>query len=124
MNRPLLGALALVVAGVAVAHGQEFGQQPPPPPPMTIPKDDTRIEKLKAEAVAGVDRMKEQTQQMVDSIFSFGELGFQEIETHRYVVDILKKNGFTVQDGIAGLPTAFMASWGSGKPVIALGSDI
>jgi aminobenzoyl-glutamate utilization protein B len=39
-------------------------------------------------------------------------------------VDILKKNGFTVQEGIAGIPTAFMATWGSGKPVIALGSDI
>ena len=68
--------------------------------------------------------MKEFSQQMVDSIFSFSELGFQEIETHRYLVDILKKNGFTVQEGIAGIPTAFMATWGSGKPVLALGSDI
>ena len=64
------------------------------------------------------------TQQMVDSIFSFGELGFQEFETNRYLIDILKKNGFTVQKGVAGIPTAFVASWGSGKPVIALGSDI
>ena len=39
---------------------------------------------------------------MVDSIFSFGELGFQETETHRYVVDILKKNGFTVEKGSPG----------------------
>ncbi|MBA3297122.1 MAG: peptidase dimerization domain-containing protein, partial [Acidobacteria bacterium] len=91
---------------------------------MSIPRDDARIEKLKAEAVADVESMKEHTQQMVDSIFSFGELGFQETETHRYVVDILKKNGFTVDEGVAGIPTAFMASWGSGKPVIALGSDI
>src|SRR5215210_2836841 len=124
MNRPLLGVFALVAAGVAVAHGQEFGQQPPPPPPMTIPKDDPRTVKLKAEAVAGVDRMKDQTQQMVDQVFSFAELGFQEFETVKYLTDILKKNGFTVQEGIAGIPTAFMASWGSGKPVIALGSDI
>jgi aminobenzoyl-glutamate utilization protein B len=124
MNRCVLGALALVAGIVSVPHAQDAGQAPPPPPPMNIPKDDARIEKLKAEAVADVERMKEQTQQMVDSIFSFGELGFQETETHRYVVDILKKNGFTVQEGIAGIPTAFMASWGSGKPVIALGSDI
>ena len=68
--------------------------------------------------------MKEFSQQMVDSIFSFSELGFQEIETNRYLIDILKKNGFTVQEGIAGIPTAFMATWGSGKPVLALGSDI
>jgi aminobenzoyl-glutamate utilization protein B len=125
MSPRFLAALALSVASISVPHAQGAGQQPPPPPPpMTIPKDDARIEKLKAEAVADVEKMKDQTQQMVDSIFSFGELGFQETETHRYVVDILKKNGFTVQEGIAGIPTAFMASWGSGKPVIALGSDI
>jgi aminobenzoyl-glutamate utilization protein B len=123
MTRRLLGVLALTAAAVSVPLAQGPGQ-PAAPPPMNIPKDDARIEKLKAEAVADVEAMKDHTQQMVDSIFSFGELGFQETETHRYVVDILKKNGFTVEEGVAGIPTAFMASWGSGKPVIALGSDI
>jgi aminobenzoyl-glutamate utilization protein B len=123
MNCRLLGALALTAAAVSAPLAQ--GQRPEPaPPPMNIPKDDARIQKLKAEAAADVEAMKDHTQQMVDSIFSFGELGFQETETHRYVVDILKKNGFTVEEGVAGIPTAFMASWGSGKPVIALGSDI
>ena len=125
MNRRLLGALALVTAAVTGPYAQDVPQPAtPPPPPMTIPKDDARIEKLKSDAVADVESMKELTQQMVDSIFSFGELGFQETETHRYVVDILKKHGFKVEEGVAGIPTAFMASWGSGKPVIALGSDI
>ena len=87
-------------------------------------KDDARAERLKTDAVRDVESMQVFTQQMVDSIFSFAELGFQETETHRYLVDVLKKNGFTVQEGIAGIPTAFMATWGSGKPVIALGSDI
>jgi aminobenzoyl-glutamate utilization protein B len=88
------------------------------------PRDDARAERLKSDAVKDVESMRVFTQQMVDSIFSFAELGFQETETHRYLVDVLKKNGFTVQEGIAGIPTAFMATWGSGKPVIALGSDI
>ena len=44
--------------------------------------------------------------------------------TNRYLIDILTKNGFSVQQGVAGIPTAFVATWGSGKPVIALGSDI
>ena len=92
-----------------------------PPEPA---KDDARTQKLKAEALASVDEMQTFTQQMVDSIFSFAELGFQEFETNRYLIDILEKNGFTVQKGIAGIPTAFMATWGSGKPVLALGSDI
>ena len=61
---------------------------------------------------------------MVDQLFSYGELGFQEFETSKYLVDVLKKNGFKVEEGVAGIPTAFMATWGSGKPVIALGSDI
>jgi aminobenzoyl-glutamate utilization protein B len=83
-----------------------------------------RLEALKKEAAGDVERMHEFSQQMVDSVFSFGELGFQEVETNRYLIDILKQHGFSVQQGVAGIPTAFMASWGSGKPVLALGSDI
>ena len=61
---------------------------------------------------------------MVDSVFSFGELGFQEIETSKYLTNILRQQGFTIEQGISGIPTAWMATWGSGKPVISLGSDI
>ncbi len=100
--------------------------RPPPrrlrPPP--APPDEPRVAQMKKDAAADVDAMKDLTQQMVDSVFSFGELGFQEIETNRYLIGILKKNGFTVEEGVAGIPTAFVATWGSGKPVIALGSDI
>ena len=39
-------------------------------------------------------------------------------------IDHLKENGFEVEEGISGIPTAWMARWGSGSPVIALGSDI
>ena len=61
---------------------------------------------------------------MNDMVFSFAELGFQEFETSKYLTGILEKEGFTIERGIAGIPTAWMATWGSGKPVIALGSDI
>ena len=61
---------------------------------------------------------------MVDSVFSFGELGFQEFETSKYLTGVLEKEGFKVQRGFAGIPTAWVASWGEGKPVISLGSDI
>jgi aminobenzoyl-glutamate utilization protein B len=57
-------------------------------------------------------------------VFSFGELGFQEFETSKYLTGILEKNGFAIERGLSGVPTAWMASWGSGKPVIAIGSDI
>jgi len=79
---------------------------------------------MKADLAGQIDAMKKQAQVMVDSVFSFGELGFQEVETSRYLSGILEKEGFQVQHGIAGIPTAWVASWGSGKPVISLGSDI
>lgn len=78
----------------------------------------------KADAVRGVDEMAKMAQVMVDSVFSFGELGFQEVETSKYLTGILEQNGFKVERGVAGIPTAWVARWGNGKPVIALGSDI
>jgi aminobenzoyl-glutamate utilization protein B len=83
-----------------------------------------KLEALKQELAAEIDKNAKFTQEMVDMVFSFGELGFQETETSRYLTDILKKNGFKVEMGIAGIPTAWVAKWGNGKPLIAVGSDI
>jgi len=79
---------------------------------------------MKADLAGQIDGMKKPVQVMVDSVFSFGELGFQEFETSKYLSGLLEKEGFKVERGIAGIPTAFVATWGEGKPVIALGSDI
>src|SRR6267154_3303788 len=79
---------------------------------------------MKADLAGQIDAMKKQAQVMVDSVFSFGELGFQEFETSKYLTGILDAEGFKIERGIAGIPTAWMATWGSGKPVISLGSDI
>lgn len=88
------------------------------------PKATDRIERLKQEAMAAVDARKDQAQQINDMLFSFSELGFQETETFNYLTKLLEKEGFTIQKGISGMPTAWIATWGSGKPVIAIGSDI
>ena len=85
---------------------------------------DAKLAANKADAARGVDEMAKMAQEMVDSVFSFGELGFQEFETSKYLTGMLEQNGFTVQRGVAGIPTAWVARWGSGKPVIAMGSDI
>ena len=87
-------------------------------------QEDARLEDLKNEAVVDVESRRDFTQQMVDMIYSFNELGFQEFETQRYVTGILEDNGFTVELGVAGIPSAWWASWGSGAPVIALGTDV
>ena len=83
-----------------------------------------RLEALKDEAVQGVEARAELVQRVVDQIFSYGELGFQEIETSRYLIALLRREGFAVDTGVAGIPTAWVARWGQGRPVIALGSDI
>ncbi len=83
-----------------------------------------KVEKLKAEAAAEVEKLASLGQQINDMLFSFSELGFQEYETFTYLTNLLEKQGFKVQKGVAGVPTAWIATWGNGKPVIALGSDV
>ncbi|MBB2165519.1 amidohydrolase [Gluconacetobacter sp. 1b LMG 1731] len=79
---------------------------------------------LKAEAIADVDSQAKQIQVGTDTIFSYGEPGFQEFRTSAYLQGVLRKAGFKVTPGVAGIPTAFTATWGSGGPLIAVGSDI
>ncbi|HKS10923.1 MAG TPA: amidohydrolase [Pyrinomonadaceae bacterium] len=105
-------AVALCLAALLVA-----------PFPTTATRSSL-IEDYKAQVVADVASMAKQSQVMVDMVFSFGELGFQEVETSKYLTGILEKEGFKIERGIAGIPTAWVATWGSGKPVIALGSDV
>lgn len=73
-----------------------------------------------------VEDDKKATQVMVDKVFSFAELGFQEFETSKYLTSILEENGFEIEYAISDIPTAWLASWsnGEGGPTIALGSDI
>ena len=82
------------------------------------------LDSLKAEAVSSIDSLAKLNQEIIDSLFSFAELGFQEFETQRYLTEILEQNDFEVELGVAGIPSAWWASWGSGEPVIALGSDV
>lgn len=79
---------------------------------------------LKREVAAEVASMQKLTQEMVDMIFSFGELGFQEVWTADYVTGILEREGFTVERGCAGMPTCYEGTWGNGGPVIGIMGDI
>ena len=81
---------------------------------------------MKGQVAADVEARKKLGQEINDSIFSFGELGYQEFETSKYLTALLEKNGFKVQRGVAGLPTGWTATWtnGTGGPAIALGSDV
>lgn len=87
-------------------------------------KNSNRAEAWKQEVIRAVDGKAKMAQEMVDMVFSFAELGFQEKETSAYLTSILEQHGFRVERGISGIPTAWIAKWGNGRPVIALGSDI
>ena len=85
---------------------------------------DGELDALVERVESGVLERAKLAQVMVDKIFSFSELGQQETETSRYVTGILEENGFEIEWGVAGMPTAWFARWGSGRPVISFGSDI
>ena len=124
----LTGLASLLLAGIAAPQAQRGGGSSAPasltPLATKVAPADARVMKLKEAVSADVLSMYDLGQKMVDSVFSFGELGFQEFETQRYLTGILKQNGFTIENGVAGIPTAWVARYGSGRPVIALGSDV
>ena len=94
--------------------------------PNLVAQQDPRLEDLKAEAEQMIRDRAKLAQEIVDHLFSFGELGMQEFETQRYLTGLLEEEGFDIELGVAGMPSAWTATWsnGSGKPVIALGSDV
>lgn len=78
---------------------------------------------MKAEAFAIVDANADRIGRINDAIFSYAEIGFQEYKTIDLVTKTLEEAGFRVERGVAGMPTAYMARYGSGAPVIGLMSD-
>ncbi len=90
----------------------------------TSPPQAPSAEALKEQAREIVGSMTKMSQVMVDSIFSFGELGFQEHATVEYITAILRDEGFEIETGCAGMPTCYVATWGSGHPMIGFMGDI
>ena len=115
-------SMAVLVLSGTVA----FAQTPAAPAakPAAPSAADANLAAMKRGVAEHVDGLAKLAQEAVDSVFSFGELGFQEVETSKYLTGVLEKNGFKVTRGVSGIPTAWVATFGSGKPVIALGSDI
>ncbi|HEV3057691.1 MAG TPA: amidohydrolase [Vicinamibacterales bacterium] len=126
MRTPRFFIAALASLLSATLMGQQPQQpQPPSTTATTTPAaSNPRADQFKRDVGLEVDGLGEMVQRMNDQVFSFAELGFQEFETTKYLTGILRQNGFSIQENLAGIPTGWMASWGSGKPVIALGSDI
>jgi len=107
-------ALALSLALVlALVPGQAAGQ---------AAKTKVKIVKEKQFVLDWLGRAEtvEKFGKISDAIWEYAELGLQEFNSSKLLADTLEAAGFTVERGLAGMPTCFVASYGSGKPVIGL----
>jgi aminobenzoyl-glutamate utilization protein B len=74
----------------------------------------------KTTAVLWLDSHAETLKRINKNIWGYAETGLQEFKSSKELMDFLKSNGFDVESGVAGMPTAFVASYGSGSPVIGI----
>lgn len=70
--------------------------------------------------LSSIDDKKMQYEMAAKSIWDLAEMGYQENESSSILQEILKEEGFVIINGVAGIPTAFEASFGSGSPEIAI----
>ena len=75
---------------------------------------------MKQDAWKWIEDNKSRLKEMSDAIWGFAELGLWETRSSKLIADELEKHGFVVKRGVAGMPTAFVAEWGSGKPTIGI----
>lgn len=71
-------------------------------------------------AVAEIDNRANELKEVNQSIWKFAEVGLKETRSSGLLLDKLKAAGFETKSGIAGMPTAFVASYGSGEPIIGI----
>ncbi|MFO0094795.1 MAG: peptidase dimerization domain-containing protein, partial [Gemmatimonadaceae bacterium] len=118
--------VAALLASLSAAPAAAVAQAPATAAGTQTAAEDPRLAKLKDEALQMVQARAKQVQEIVDMLFSFQELGFQEWESQKYLTGLLEKEGFKIERGVAGIPTSWTAKWsyGTGKPEISLGSDV
>lgn len=78
------------------------------------------LDVLKTQAINDIQSTFEANKKTALQIWSNAELGYKEVKSSSLLQNILKENGFTVESGVAGMPTAFIGTYGSGSPVIAI----
>ncbi len=76
--------------------------------------------KNKDEAVASIEKRQAELVALSDQVWGFAELALQEVRSAKALADYAEAQGFTVERGIAGMPTAFVASYGQGRPIIGI----
>ncbi len=80
----------------------------------------TKDDQLKTRVSTSIQANYDQYKNMAFQIWDYAEVGYKEVKSSALLQQTLKENGFTVATGVAGIPTAFVATYGSGQPVIAI----
>lgn len=79
-----------------------------------------KISKEKKEAVEKVENHVDELTELSDKIWSYEEVAFRESKSAKALAEYAREQGFKVNMGVAGIPTAFTAEYGSGEPVIGI----
>jgi|TARA_A200000159_G_scaffold157750_1_gene174222 aminobenzoyl-glutamate utilization protein B len=85
-----------------------------------VPLNAQNNKALKKEVIASVETQKDELITVSDKIWAAAEIAFQEKVSSQTLIDYARANGFDVKVGVAETPTAFVATYGSGKPVIGI----
>ena len=90
---------------------------PPSGPPGPASRADV---KKKQAAVASIEAKRADLVSLADQVWAFAETALRETRSAALLADYAEQQGFRVELGLAGMPTAFLASYGQGRPVIAV----
>jgi aminobenzoyl-glutamate utilization protein B len=86
---------------------------------VSLPVIATGSEK-KEEAVASIEKHKTELIKLSDQIWAFAETALREHRSSKLLADYAEQQGFKVERGVAGMPTAFIATYGQGRPLIGI----
>lgn len=114
-------SLATAALGTDAAHADVHAAPHPAPPAVAAgtaavpaPSD------AKLAAVSAVDRHAAQLVELSDRIWAYAEIALREHKSAAALADFAERQGFRVQRSVAGMPTAFVARYGQGRPVIGV----
>jgi aminobenzoyl-glutamate utilization protein B len=79
-----------------------------------------KLKTIKSEIQHSIDNKKENLISISDAIWEAAETSLEEYTSSKLLMDYARENGFEVTENVADIPTAFMAKYGSGKPVIGI----
>ena len=100
----LLATFFVLPSPGAIARAEPRGDLPP----------------VKQTALEEVDALEGEIRRMSAELWNYSEIALEEERSAKLLADILDDAGFAVRRGVAGMPTAFVAEWGSGRPIIGV----